>query len=360
MKLQTAPAILFSLAVGGVFGCTGCGTGSGGSSSGSSGGGGTADITGAGSTFVNPAMSQWAFSYKQAHTGVDVNYQSLGSGAGIAQYKAGTVDFGASDAPLSDKELADMPTPTIQVPVTAGCEVLAYNLTGVDSGLKLSDDVVADIYLGKIKAWNDPRIVAQNSGVKLPATAIAVAHRSDGSGTTFIFTDYLSAVSADWRAGPGTGKTVNWPVGVGGKGNEGVAGLVKATPGSIGYVELAYAVQSKLTYGQLRNKSGSYVLPSVESTADAVAASADALKKDVRVSIVNADGKDSYPITGMTYVILSKTPKDKAKAAAVVDFIKWILADGQSQSKALQYAPLPKAITDLGATALGEVQTTAK
>jgi phosphate transport system substrate-binding protein len=302
-------------------------------------------------------MSTWAYAYQQAHPGVTINYQAKGSGAGISQYKEGTVDFGASDAPLSDSDLKSMPTPTVQFPVVAGGTALAYNLPDIASGLKLSDDVLADMFLGKIKSWNDPRIVALNADLKLPSTAITVCHRSDGSGTTYIFTDYLCAVSPAWKSGPGMGKTVNWPTGNGGTGNDGVASDVKSTPGAIGYVELAYAIQTKMTYAALKNKSGNFVSPSVESTAAAVAAAADTLKKDVRSSIVNEDGKDSYPIAGMTYVILSKTPKDKAKAASIVDFMKWVLGDGQNASKTLQYAPLPKPITDLGQSAIAEIQT---
>lgn len=318
--------------------------------------GASATITGAGSSFVNPAMSTWTYTYHDKFPSVTVDYKSVGSGAGIAQYQAGTVDFGATDAPLEDKDLST-PKPTVQFPVTAGCEVLAYNLPGISNGLKLSGDVIADIFLGKIKTWNDPRIAALNSDLKLPDTPISVATRSDGSGTTFIFTDYLSSVSPDWKSGPGKGKSINWPVGTGGKGNEGVAGLVKATPGCIGYVELAYAVQAKLTYGPIKNKDGNFVTPSVDSTTAAVTAAADALKKDNRTSIVNQAGKDSYPICGMTYVIFATAPTDKAKATAMVDFFKWVLADGQESAKKLQYAPLPAAITALDTDALSKVQT---
>ena len=339
-----------------VHGCNSGGSGA--SSTGSSPTpGGNVSLTGAGSSFVNPAMSKWTYTYHQAHADVTVNYQSVGSGAGIAQYQAGNVDFGATDAPLTDKDLAGMPKPTTQFPVTAGCEVLVYNLPGIANGLKLSGDVVADIFLGVIKVWNDPRITAMNPDLKLPNTPIGVAHRSDGSGTTYIFTDYLSTVSPAWKSGPGQGKTVNWPAGVGGKGNEGVAGVVKATPGSIGYVELAYAVQTKLTFGPLRNKDGNFVLPSVESTTAAVEAAAEALKKDNRTSIVDQAGKDVYPISGMTYVVLATSPSDKAKAGAMIEFFKWVLADGQTQAKDLQYAPLPATIVALNSTALATVQT---
>ena len=324
------------------------------------GSGAAVTLNGAGSTFVYPAMSKWAYAYGDANKGVTINYQSVGSGAGISQYQAGTVDFAASDKPLSDEELKEMPGPTVQFPVTAGCEVLAYNLPGVENGLKLSEDVVADIFLGKIKTWNDPRIVSQNAGLNIPATPITVAHRSDGSGTTYVFTDYLSSVSPAWKAGPGKGKTVNWPVGVGAKGNEGVAGLVKQTPGGIGYVELAYAVQTKLNYGPLRNKSGNYVMPSLESTTAAANAAADALKADVRSSIVNGAGKDTYPIAAFVYMIVAKEPKDAAKGKALNDFVKWVLDEGQSMAAELQYAPLPEAVVAMNTATLGGEATTTK
>ncbi|MBS1726100.1 MAG: phosphate ABC transporter substrate-binding protein PstS [Armatimonadetes bacterium] len=346
---------------------TGCGPSDSGSNATSTTGGTTAKgtgesvaLNGAGSSFVYPAMSAWIFQYQKDNPGITINYQSVGSGAGIAQYKAGTVDFGASDAPLSDKELADMPSPTVQIPVVSGCEVLAYNLPDVKEGLKLSSDVLADMYLGKITKWNDPKIASQNPELKLPDTAITIAHRSDGSGTTYVFTDYLSAVSPEWKSGPGMGKTVNWPVGIGGKGNDGVAGLIKQTPGCIGYVELAYAVQAKLTYGPLKNKSGEYVMPSVESTSASANAAADALKKDIRVSIVDGASKDAYPICGMTYVLMSKAPKDKAKAKATLDFIEWALGPGQKMSAGLQYGALPDSVVELNKTALSEVDVASK
>ena len=320
---------------------------------GGSSGGAAVTLDGAGSSFVYPAMSKWAYAYKDATPGTTVNYQSVGSGAGVSQYQAGTVDFAASDAPLGDEELAKMPVPTVQFPVTAGCEVLAYNLPGVGKGLKLSGDVVADVFLGRIKNWNDPRIAAQNPGVGLPAGAITVAHRSDGSGTTYVFTDYLSAVSPVWKGGPGKGKTVNWPVGVGGKGNEGVAGLVKQTPGSIGYVELAYALQAKLDYGPVRNAAGEYVTPSVESTTAAANAAKDALAADVRASIVNGSTKDAYPIAAFVYMIVPKTPKDAAKGVALDAFVKWVLGPGQGMAAELQYAPLPDAVVEMNRKTLG-------
>lgn len=344
-----------ALVVGLVF-AGGCGDSSTGGSGGT-GGGSTIALTGAGSTFVNPAMSKWTYAYQEANKGVTINYQSVGSGAGIAQVKAGTVDFGASDVAMTDKELADLPAPVVQFPVIAGSEVLAYNLPGIQNGLKLSGDVIADMYLGKITKWNDPRIAEQNAGMQLPDLAITIVHRSDASGTSFIFTDYLSTVSQDWAKGPSKGKTVNWPAGVAGKGNEGVAGLVKQTPGAIGYVELAYAIQTKLSYGPIKNKSGNYVDPSIDSTTAAANAAMDLLKADIRTSIVDTSAPDGYPIAGFTYVIIPKTPKDPAKAKVMLDFFKWALGPGQDMAKTLNYAPLPKSIADLNASTLSTVTT---
>src|SRR5579871_428044 len=335
----------------------GCNGGSSTGSGGTSPGGGPVKLIGAGSSFVNPAMMTWKASYQTKHSDVSLNYQAVGSSAGIGNYKDGLADFGATDAPLTDADLKGMPKPTLQFPVTAGCEVIVYNLPGVGNGLKLTGEVVADIFLGKIKAWNDPAIAGLNPELKLPSTPINVAHRSDGSGTTYIFTDYLSHVSPAWKNGPGQGKTVTWPTGTGGKGNDGVAGVVKQTPGSIGYVELAYAVQTKLTYGPIKNHDGNFVLPTVEATAAAVSAAASALKADNRTSIVDQAGKDVYPICGMTYVLVPAAPADKAKGAAMVDFFKWVLADEQDQAKSLQYAPLPSEITSLDSDVLAKVQT---
>lgn len=324
-------------------------------SGGSTTSGGTQALTGAGSTFVYPAMSKWTDAYQKANPGVTINYQSVGSGAGIGQLKAGTVDFAASDVAMSDKELGEMPGPVVQVPMVAGCVAIAYNLPGVQSGLKLSGDVIADIYLGKITKWNDPRITSQNAGVNLPDMPIAVVGRSDGSGTTYIFTDYLSTVSPVWKVKPGKGKTVAWPVGSGQKGSAGVAGLVKQSPGGIGYVELAYAMQTNMTYAQVRNKSGKYAEATVDSTSAAANAAVDALKADIRTSIVDTAAPDGYPISGFTYALLEKAPKDPAKGKAIVDFMKWIQGPGQDMAKELQYAPLPKSVVDLNETALTSV-----
>ncbi len=341
---RTRAAIILMAAFGALTVGVGCGK----ESSSSSGGGGTASsggasvtLTGAGATFPYPLYSKWFQEYQKSHSNVKFNYQAVGSGAGIAQYKAGTVDFGATDVPLTDAEISQLPQPTVQIPTVAGAVVLTYNLPGVGNKLKLSGDVIADIYLGKIKVWNDPRIATQNAGLNLPSTAITVAHRSDGSGTTNIFTTYLSAVSPEWNTKVGKGKSVSWPVGVGANQNAGVAGAVHNSPGAIGYVELAYAVQNKLDFGPIRNQSGSYVVASVDSTTAAATASAAATAKDVRSPIVNGTGPNVYPIAGYTYLLLPKAPKDAAKGAALVDFVKWAMADGQKLAPSLLYAPLP-------------------
>lgn len=314
-------------------------------------------LNGAGSTFVNPAMSKWAFEYNKQNPNITINYQSVGSGAGISQYQAGTVDFGATDAPVPDKDLATMPTPTLHIPVVSGAVVITYNVPGVTAALKFSPETLAGIFLGTIKTWNDPKIAADNAGVTLPAKPIAVCHRSDGSGTSYIFTNYLTAVSPEWKAGPGAGKSVDWPAGTGAKGNDGVAGLVKQTEGGIGYVELAFAIKGNLPYADVKNAAGTFVKPSIESVTAAEAGSVEALKKDVRAPIVNAAGKDAYPICGFTYVLVSKTPKDAAKGKALLDFLNWALNEGQGQISDLQYAPLPKEVVDLNKQALSEVQT---
>ncbi len=317
-------------------------------------------LMGAGSTFVNPAMSKWAFEYNKKFPSVTIDYQSVGSGTGISQYKAGTVDFGASDAPLNDKDLADMPSPTLNIPVVSGAVVLSYNVPGLTADLKLSPDAVSGIFLGTIKNWNDPKITADNPGVTLPSTPITVCHRSDGSGTSFIFTNYLAAISPAWKSGPGIGKTVPWPAGLGGKGNDGVAGLITQTPGSLGYVELAYAVQKKLAFADIKDAVGDFVKPSVESTTAAVIGETEALKKDVRTSIVNSPAKGAYPICGFTYVLVSKGMKDANKAKALVDFLNWTQNDGQTMIADLQYAPLPKDLVDMNKASLDQVVAAAK
>ncbi|MHB9132717.1 MAG: phosphate ABC transporter substrate-binding protein PstS [Armatimonadota bacterium] len=313
------------------------------------------NLNGAGATFPYPLYSKWFSVYGQ-NAGVQINYQSIGSGGGIKQLQAGTVDFGASDAPLSDADLKKMPAPVVHIPTVAGAVVLVYNLPGIGKGLKLSPQVIAGIYLGQITKWNDKNIKALNPKVNLPGLTIAVAYRSDGSGTSYIYTSYLSAVSSAWKSKVGAGKSVNWPVGIGGKGNEGVSGIVQQTPGSIGYVELAYAVQNKLSYASIRNKSGNFIEPGIASTTAAAAGAVSAMKKDVRVSIVNSAGKTAYPIAGFTYILIYKHPKDAARGKAVVTFLRWANYDGQKYAAPLLYAPLPKEVMHLNEVALKSVK----
>jgi phosphate transport system substrate-binding protein len=311
--------------------------------------GASAELTmnGAGATFPYPLYSKWFYEYSNANPGVKFNYQSIGSGGGIKQITEGTVDFGASDAPMKESEMAKLPGPIFHIPTAMGAVSVVYNVQGVGSGLHLTQDVLADIFLGKITKWNDPKIAEWNKGVKLPSEDIVVAHRSDGSGTTDIFTHYLSAVNAEWRTKVGAGKSVSWPVGLGGKGNEGVSGVVKQTPGAIGYVELAYALQNKMTYAKLRNKDGQFVEPSLEATSAAAAGAAKTMPADFRVSLVDAPGKDSYPIAGMTWLLVYKNQKDEAKGKALVQFLKWAIHDGQKMEEALDYAPLPKNVAEM-------------
>jgi len=299
------------------------------------------ELTGAGATFPYPLYSKW-FDVYNKKTGVQINYQSVGSGAGIQQLTQRTVDFGASDAPMTDEQLKAAPGEVLHIPTVLGAVVVTYNLPGVDKGLKLSGDTLAGIFLGSVKRWSDPRIAADNPGVKLPDTDIAVVHRSDGSGTTNIFTDYLSAVSPEWKTKVGKSTSVNWPVGIGGKGNEGVAGQVKQTPGAIGYVELAYAVQNRLAYAFMKNRAGAFVEPTLESTTAAAAGSAAGMPEDLRVSIVNAPGEGSYPIAGYTYILVYREQQDAAKGRALVDFLWWAIHDGEQYATDLLYAPLPK------------------
>ena len=305
--------------------------------------GGSVDLTGAGATFPYPLYSKW-FSDYAAKTGVRINYQSIGSGGGIRQLSEQTVDFGASDSPMSDAEMAKAKGgPIVHIPTVLGAVAVTYNLPDVSAPLKLSGEVLVDIFRGTITKWNDARVAALNSGVRLPARDILVVHRSDGSGTSYIFTDYLAAVSPAWAKGPGRGKEVQWPVGLGGKGNEGVAGQVKQTPGTIGYVELAYAKQNRLAVAAMRNASGSFVLPSVESATAAAAGVAEKLGKDTdyRVSIVNAPGAQAYPIASFTWLLAYRTPADTAKGRKLVEFVRWALAEGSASAAALDYAPLP-------------------
>jgi phosphate transport system substrate-binding protein len=315
-----------------------------------------AQINGAGATFPSPIYSKWFDEYHKLHPNVAINYQSVGSGAGIRQLTNQTVFFGASDGPMTDEQLAAAPGKILHLPTVLGAVVPVYKIADVDAALKFSGPVLADIFLGKITKWNDPVLVKLNPGVNLPNTDITVVHRSDGSGTTYIWTDYLAKVSPEWKGKVGVGASPNWPVGVGGKGNEGVSGLVTQTPGSIGYVELIYALQNKISYGQVQNVAGEFVAASIGSVTAAAAATAANMPADFRVSITNASGPGAYPISSFTWLLLYEDPMDKAQARVMVDFMKWALSDGQKFSTELGYAPLPEAVVKLELAALDTVK----
>jgi len=316
-------------------------------------------LTGAGATFPYPLYSKWFDLYHQK-TGIEINYQSIGSGAGIQQVKAGTVDFGASDAPLSNDRLKEMPRKIVHIPTVGGAVALVYNLPDFKGQVHLSPEAITGIYMGKIATWNDPVIAKTNTGVALPATPIMAVHRSDGSGTTNIFTTYLSAVSGQWRELVGANTSVSWPSGIGGKGNEGVSGLVRQTPGGIGYVELAYARQNQLAVAAVKNRAGNFINPSLESTTAAVAAAAAALAKDVRTPIVNSNGGGAYPISGLTYLLVYKDMKDPARARALAQFIDWAIHDGQSVAASLDYAALPPAVVKVNEATLATLTANGK
>jgi phosphate transport system substrate-binding protein len=301
-------------------------------------------LTGAGATFPYPMYSKWFSEYSAAHPGVEINYQSIGSGGGIRQVTAGLVDFGATDGPATDEQLAASKTKLIHIPTVMGAVVPVFNVPGV-SDVKFSPDVLADIFLGKITVWNDGRIAKDNPGVNLPGQKIIVVHRSDGSGTTYIFTDYLSKVSTEWANGPGKGTSPSWPVGVGGKGNEGVAGLVRQLPGALGYVELIYALQNKISFGEIKNASGNWTKASIEGVTQA-AASIKEMPADYRVSITNAPGKDAYPISSFTWLLVPLKSPDAAKGKVIKDLLSWIINSGESEASSLSYAPLPKSVSD--------------
>ena len=301
-------------------------------------------LTGAGATFPYPIYSKWFSEYSAAHPGVEINYQSIGSGGGIKQVTSGVVDFGASDIVMNDQQISESKVKLIALPTVLGAVVPIFNVTGVND-LKFSPDVLADIFLGKISTWNDPRIAKDNPGVKLPNESINVIHRAEGSGTTFIFTDYLTKVSKDWANGPGKGSALNWPKGIGGKGNEGVAGLVRQLPGSIGYVELIYAMQNKISFGEIKNAAGNWVKASIAGVTEA-AASMKQMPADYRVSITNAPGAQAYPISSFTWLLVPVKSADPAKGKVIKDFLNWMLISGQSEVSNLYYAPLPKAVVD--------------
>ncbi|HUA17043.1 MAG TPA: phosphate ABC transporter substrate-binding protein PstS [Verrucomicrobiae bacterium] len=306
---------------------------------------GQTTLNGAGATFPAPMYSKWFSEYHNIHSNIEINYQPIGSGGGIRQVTEGTVDFGASDMPMTDQQLKEaedkLKTKVLNIPTVLGAVVPAYNIPGVNADLKFTPDLLANIFLGKISNWNDPAISAINPGVKFPNQDIIIVHRSDGSGTTFVWTDYLSKVSPDWKSEVGSGTSVKWPKGMGGKGNEGVAGFVRNLAGSIGYVELIYAIQNKIQYGSVRNSAGVFLKASLDGVT-AAAASVAKMPADFRVSITNAPGKDAYPISTFTWLLIPQQSKDAAKGKILADFLNWMVTDGQKMTTALSYAPLPQ------------------
>jgi phosphate transport system substrate-binding protein len=320
----------------------------------------TIEIDGAGATFPYPIYSKWFSDYNQMHPNVQINYQSIGSGGGIRQLTNQTVFFGASDGPMTDEQLKAAPDAVLHFPTVLGGVVPVYNIPGVSADLRFTGETLAEIILGKITKWNDPALMRENPGVKLPAMDITVCHRADGSGTTYIFVDYLSKVSPEFKQKVGVGTSVQWPVGVGGKGNEGVAGLVKQTPGAIGYVELIYALQNKIPYGSVRNQAGEYVRASLESVTAAAAGASASMPPDFRVSITNAPGKGVYPISSFTWLLLYQHPKDTVRAKTLNDFVKWALTDGQKRCAPLGYAPLPASVVSMEQSALKKIDLSAK
>lgn len=317
-------------------------------------------LNAAGATFPYPIYSKWFNVYQQQHPNVSINYQAIGSGGGIRQLLAGTVDFGASDAPMTDQQLADAKTKlgvdVLHFPTVMGADVPTYNIPGVSATLKFTPDVLAGIYLGNIKKWNDPALKKQNPGINFPASDILVVHRSDGSGTTFIWTDYLSKVSKEWETKVGRNTSVNWPVGLGGKGNQGVSGIVQQTPNSVGYVELIYAIQNHLSYGMIQNSAGHFIKADLASVTAAAAGASANMPADFRVSITNAPGADAYPICSFTWLLIPSRIQDTAKKTAVTAFLKWMLTDGQNYAEPLAYARLPKAVVDKEMAQISKIQ----
>jgi phosphate transport system substrate-binding protein len=313
-------------------------------------------INGAGATFPNPIYSKWFSEYNKLHPDIQINYQPIGSGGGIRQLTNQTVFFGASDGPMTNDQIQAAGARVLHLPTVLGAVVPVYNVPGVSGELRFSGPLLADIFLGKVTKWNDKAIAAENSGVSLPGDDITVVHRSDGSGTSYIWADYLAKVSPEWSKRVGVATSVNWPVGVGGKGNEGVAGLVKQTPNSIGYVELIYALQNKISYGTVKNAAGNYVRANLESVTAAAAATEGKMPPDFRVSITNAAGKDVYPISSFTWLLLYESNKDKARAQAMVDFVKWAITDGQRYAAELGYAPLPASVVKLETEAIKRIK----
>ena len=348
LKTSLAAGALFAILSVSMVSCNGGGATSGTDSTASKGSDDDNTLIGAGSSFDNPLFSKMFAEYNKAN-GLKVNYQSVGSGAGISQLTNKTVDFGASDAPMNGKQDSALSAPAIHIPVTAGAVVLSYNLPEVKDTLLLSPEVLADIFLGKITKWNDPKIATVNKTAKLPATTIVIAHRSDGSGTSNIFTTYLSKVSEEWNTKVGKGSSVNWPAGLGGKGNEGVAGLIKQTPGAIGYIELAYAIQNNMAYAKVQNKAGNYITPSIASV---TAAANIQIPPDSKVSLTNTEAADGYPISGFSWVLVYKEQKYNSRslerATKLLKLLSWAIHDGQQFSGALNYAPLSPAAVTVG------------
>jgi len=313
-------------------------------------------ITAAGATFPAPIYQKWFNDYHNMHGDVQINYQSIGSGAGIQQLTAGTVDFGASDMPMTDQQIAGLKVHPLHFPTVLGAVVPTYNIPGITGDLKFGGETLADIYLGKIKKWNDPALMKDNPGVKLPDDDIVVVHRGDASGTTFIWTDFLSKVSPEWKSKVGANSAVSWPVGLGGKGNEGVSGTVKQTPGSIGYVELFYVIRNKMPYGSVKNSAGTYVKASLESVTAAAAGAAKAMPADFRVSITNAPGKNAYPISSFTWMLIPSKVADANKEKTIKAFLQWMLTDGQKMTEALDYAQLPKEVVAKETKQIAQIQ----
>ena len=336
------PAVMLISAL--LLASTACSGPEGGNGAAPGGAGATINLQGAGASFPNPLYQKWLSEYSKIHPNVHIDYQSIGSGGGIKQIKEQTIDFGASDAPMKDEDLKSAPGPLLHIPTVLGAVVITYNLQGISQPLRFTGDVIADIYLGKIKRWDDPRMKANNPNAQLPAADISVVHRSDSSGTSAVFTDYLSKVSPEWKEKVGAGTSPSWPVGIGGKGNEGVTGQVKQTPNTIGYVELAYAVQNKLPVALIKNKSGNFIEPSLDSVTAAAAGSVATMPADMRVSITDAEGADAYPISSYTYILAYKDEKDATKGKALVDYLWWAVHDGEKYAKDLQYAPLPEEV----------------
>jgi phosphate transport system substrate-binding protein len=315
---------------------------------------GQTQLNGAGATFPYPMYSKWFSEYNKLHPDVQINYQSIGSGGGIRQVLNGTVDFGASDGPMTDEQLKEAKTKILHIPTVLGADVPAYNVPGISGEIKFTPEALAGIFLGKIQSWNDPALTKANPGVNFPNSQIIVVHRSDGSGTTYIFTDYLSKVSKEWESTIGKGTSVKWPVGLGGKGNEGVAGQIRQLQGSIGYIELVYAVENKITYGSVRNAAGNFVKATLDAVTEA-AASAPKMPADFRVSITNAPGKTAYPISSFTWLLVPEQAKDPKKGKILADFLEWMVTDGQKMTNQLSYAPLPASVVEKVKVAIKQI-----